>query len=279
MLWFVALALLGAAGIAGHPEVLRALWPGYALAFLFAHPQLGFFALGAVFLVVTGAEALYADVGHFGRRPVRIGWFAVAMPALVINYFGQGALLLADAAAVRNPFYLLAPGWALLPLVVLATAATVIASQAVITGVYSITSQAIQLGYAPRMTVRHTSGAAMGQIYVPAINAALLVAVLALVLTFRSSSGLASAYGIAVSGTMFVTTVFAYLVASTSGAGRARSRSSCSGCCSPWTWCSLFRQLDQDRGRRLVPAGVRCRRAAAAHHVEARARGDRAAPS
>ena len=213
VLWFAAIALLGAAGIAGRPEVLRALWPGYALAFLVAHPQLGFFALGAVFLVVTGAEALYADVGHFGRRPVRIGWFVIVLPALVVNYFGQGALLLADPEAVRNPFYLLAPAWALLPLVALATAATVIASQAVITGVYSITSQAIQLGYAPRMTVQHTSGAAMGQIYVPAINAALLVAVVVLVLMFRSSSGLASAYGIAVSGTMLATTLFAYLVA------------------------------------------------------------------
>jgi len=213
VVWFAALAALGAAGIAAQPAVLRAVWPGYALAFLVAHPGLGFFALGAVFLVVTGAEALYADVGHFGRRPVRLAWFGLVMPGLVINYFGQGALLLADPAAVRNPFYLLAPEWALLPLVALATAATVIASQAVITGVYSITSQAIQLGYAPRMTVQHTSGAAIGQVYVPAINAALLAAVVALVLLFRSSSGLASAYGIAVSGTMIITTLFAWEVA------------------------------------------------------------------
>jgi len=213
LLWFSTLALLGALEIAENPVVLKALWPGYAFGFLASHPKLGFFALGAVFLAVTGAEALYADMGHFGRGPIRRAWFGVVLPALLVNYFGQGALLLADPTTVRNPFYLLAPGWALLPLVALATAATVIASQAVITGVYSITSQAIQLGYAPRMTIRHTSGAAMGQIYMPGINLALLVAVLALVLTFRSSTNLAAAYGIAVSGTMIITTLFAYLVA------------------------------------------------------------------
>ncbi len=213
LVWFATLALLGALQIAQHPAVLQALWPGFAVDFLARHTRLGFFALGAVFLALTGAEALYADMGHFGRGPIRIAWFAVVLPALVINYYGQGALLLVDPASVRNPFYLLAPGWALYPLVALATAATVIASQAVITGVYSMTSQAIQLGYAPRMTIQHTSGAEIGQIYLPGINAALLVAVIALVVTFRSSSSLAAAYGIAVSGTMIITTLFAYLVA------------------------------------------------------------------
>jgi KUP system potassium uptake protein len=213
MLWFFTLALLGAWQIAGNPLVLTAVWPGHAVAFLGTHPKLGFFALGAVFLALTGAEALYADMGHFGRVPIRQAWFAIVLPALVVNYFGQGALLLADPTTVRNPFYLLAPSWALIPLVILATAATVIASQAVITGVYSMTSQAIQLGYAPRMTIRHTSGAEMGQIYLPGINVALLIAVIVLVLVFRSSSNLAAAYGIAVSGTMIITTLFAYLVA------------------------------------------------------------------
>jgi KUP system potassium uptake protein len=213
LLWFATLALLGGAEIARNPVVLTALWPGHAVAFLAHHPRLGFFALGAVFLALTGAEALYADMGHFGRDPIRVAWFVVVLPALVINYFGQGALLLADPTAVRNPFYLLAPGWALIPLVILATASTVIASQAVITGVYSMTSQAIQLGYAPRMAIRHTSGTEFGQIYMPAINVALLVAVIALVLVFRSSSNLAAAYGIAVSGTMIITTLFLYLIA------------------------------------------------------------------
>jgi len=213
LVWFAILALLGVIEIVRNPSVLRALWPGYALDFLAEHPRLGFFALGAVFLVLTGGEALYADMGHFGRRPIRIAWFGFVLPGLVVNYFGQGALLLSDPAAVRNPFYLLAPEWALYPLVALATIATVIASQAVITGVYSITSQAIQLGYAPRMTVQHTSGAAIGQIYLPAINVALFVAVVGLVLAFKSSSNLAAAYGIAVSGTMTITTLFAYDVA------------------------------------------------------------------
>ena len=213
LIWFAALAVLGAFGIARNPIVLTALWPGHAVEFLAAYPRLGFLALGAVFLVLTGGEALYADMGHFGRHPIRIAWFALVLPALVINYFGQGALLLADPEAIRNPFYLLAPGWALIPLLILATAATVIASQAVISGVYSMTSQAIQLGYAPRMRILHTSGAEMGQIYIAGINYALLVAVVALVLAFRSSSNLAAAYGIAVSGTMIITTLFAYLVA------------------------------------------------------------------
>lgn len=211
--WFATLSLLGALAIARNPSVLAALFPGHGAAFLYRYPTLGFFALGAVFLSLTGGEALYADMGHFGRRPIRVAWFALVLPSLLINYFGQGALLLADPSAVRNPFYLLAPDILLYPLVALATAATIIASQAVITGVYSMTHQAIQLGYAPRMTILHTSGREIGQIYLPAITSSLLVVVLGLVITFKSSSNLAAAYGIAVSGTMIITTAFAFLVA------------------------------------------------------------------
>jgi KUP system potassium uptake protein len=169
--------------------------------------------MGSVFLVVTGAEALYADMGHFGRRPVRLAWFGLVLPSLLLNYFGQGALLLADPETIRNPFYLMAPDWFLLPLVALATAATVIASQAVISGVYSITHQTIQLGYAPRMDLLHTSDSQMGQIYMPGVNWLMLAGVVALVLAFQSSTNLAAAYGIAVTGTMIITDVFAYLVA------------------------------------------------------------------
>jgi KUP system potassium uptake protein len=212
-LWFAALAVMGAAQIVSHPGILAALLPQHALAFLAADPGLGFLAMGSVFLALTGAEALYADMGHFGRRPIRLAWFGLVLPALLLNYFGQGALLLADPATIKNPFYLMAPDWFLLPLVALATAATVIASQAVITGVYSITQQAIQLGYAPRMELRHTSGSQMGQIYMPGVNWLMLLGVLALVLAFKSSTNLAAAYGIAVTGTMIITTLFAYVVA------------------------------------------------------------------
>jgi KUP system potassium uptake protein len=212
-IWFFALAALGTAQIMNHPAVLAALWPGHALAFLAFDPGLGFLAMGSVFLALTGAEALYADMGHFGRRPIRLAWFGLVLPALLLNYFGQGALLLADPATIRNPFYLLAPDWLLLPLVGLATAATVIASQAVITGVYSITQQAIQLGYAPRMELEHTSGSQIGQIYMPGVNWLMLLGVIALVLAFKSSTNLAAAYGIAVTGTMIITSLFAYLVA------------------------------------------------------------------
>jgi KUP system potassium uptake protein len=213
VLWFVVLGTMGAAQIASHPGILAALLPQYALAFLLADPRLGFLAMGSVFLALTGAEALYADMGHFGRRPIRLAWFGLVLPTLVLNYFGQGAVLLADPATVRNPFYLMAPDWFLLPLVGLSTAATVIASQAVITGVYSIAQQAIQLGYAPRMELRHTSGSQMGQIYMPGVNWMMLLGVIALVLSFKSSTNLAAAYGIAVTGTMIITTLFAYLVA------------------------------------------------------------------
>ncbi|MBI5898155.1 MAG: potassium transporter Kup [Rhodocyclales bacterium] len=211
--WFVALAAMGVMQILRHPAVLAGLWPGHALAFLATDPGLGFLAMGSVFLVVTGAEALYADMGHFGRRPIRLAWFGLVLPALLLNYFGQGALLLDDPTTIRNPFYLMAPDWFLLPLVGLATAATVIASQAVITGVYSITQQAIQLGYAPRMELLHTSGSQMGQIYMPGVNWLMLLGVIALVLAFKSSTNLAAAYGIAVTGTMIITSLFAWLVA------------------------------------------------------------------
>jgi KUP system potassium uptake protein len=211
--WFATLAVLGTAQIALEPSVLAALDPSHAARFAAAHPRLAFFALGAVFLVLTGAEALYADLGHFGRAPIRLAWFSLVLPALTLNYFGQGALLLNNPAAIENPFYLLAPSWALYPLVALATAATVIASQAVISGAFSMTQQAMQLGYLPRLEVQHTSSSQIGQIYLPGINWALLTVVALLVIQFRSSENLASAYGLAVSGTMGITTLFAIAVA------------------------------------------------------------------
>jgi KUP system potassium uptake protein len=213
IVWFIALAVLGVLQITRNPAVLAALWPGHALDFLIASPHLGFLAMGSVFLALTGAEALYADMGHFGRGPIQLAWFGLVLPSLLLNYFGQGALLLADPQAIQNPFYLMAPDWFLIPLVVLATAATVIASQAVISGVYSITQQTIQLGYAPRMDLLHTSSSQIGQIYMPGVNWLMLGGVVALVLAFKSSTNLAAAYGIAVTGTMIITTLFAYLVA------------------------------------------------------------------
>jgi KUP system potassium uptake protein len=191
---------------------LRALNPWYAIDFFMTHKWHGFLALGAVVLALTGAEALYADMGHFGRPPIAVAWFWFVLPALVLNYFGQGALLLHDPATVRNPFYLMVPVWGLFALVMLATVATIIASQAVISGAFSLTRQAIQLGYCPRMEILHTSDMEIGQIYVPAINWSLLVAIIALVLGFQSSSNLAAAYGIAVTGTMVITTVLAFVV-------------------------------------------------------------------
>ncbi len=212
LMWFLAIAVAGVWHVARNPAVLWALNPVYGLGFLLSHGMIGLLTLGAVFLVVTGAEALYADLGHFGRAPIRFAWLTVVLPALTINYFGQGALVLADPKAIENPFFRLFPEWALLPMVGLATAATVIASQAVITGAYSLTRQAIQLGLIPRLEIRHTSEETFGQIYMPRINMLLLVGVLALVLQFRSSSALASAYGIAVTGTMVVTTIMAFVV-------------------------------------------------------------------
>jgi KUP system potassium uptake protein len=211
-LWFAALAAAGAWNVAKEPAVLAALNPAYALRFALGHGGASFVALGSVLLAVTGAEALYADVGHFGTRAIRLAWFAVAAPSLVLNYFGQGALLIAQPAALENPFYLAFPGWALYPMVGLATVATVIASQATISGAYSLTRQAIQLGYLPRMTVVHTSARTIGQIYIPAVNWIVLVAVMAAVLGFGSSTRLASAYGVAVMGTMVVTTFLTFFV-------------------------------------------------------------------
>ncbi len=213
LIWFLVLGSLGVHGILLNPEVLYALSPTYAVRFFINNEFHAFLMLGSVFLVVTGGEALYADMGHFGRKPIRWSWFAVAMPGLVLNYFGQGALLLTDPGTIANPFYLLAPKWALVPLVILSTAATVIASQALITGVFSVTRQAIQLGFWPRLTIIHTSRSEIGQIYIPFVNWSLFVGVIWLVLTFKSSSHLASAYGIAVTGTMVITTLLAYVVA------------------------------------------------------------------
>jgi KUP system potassium uptake protein len=212
LVWFIALAIPGIREIAANPTVLEALNPWHAVHFVGSHGMIGLITLGAVFLAVTGTEALYADLGHFGRRPIQAAWLVVVLPALVLNYLGQGALVLANPKAIENPFFLLYPQWALLPMVALATAATVIASQAVITGAYSLTRQAIQLGLLPRMDVRHTSEAHAGQIYMPRVNALLLFGVLMLVLLFRSSSALASAYGIAVTGTMVVTAMMAFVV-------------------------------------------------------------------
>jgi KUP system potassium uptake protein len=192
--------------------VLGAFNPAHGVGFLLSHGVIGLLTLGAVFLVVTGAEALYADLGHFGRGPIRTAWFTVALPALTINYLGQGALLLAKPEAIENPFFLLYPTWALLPMIGLATAATVIASQAVITGAYSLTRQAIQLGLLPRLEIRHTSEEQFGQIYMPRVNTLLLIGVLLLVILFKSSGALASAYGIAVTGTMVVTAMMALIV-------------------------------------------------------------------
>jgi KUP system potassium uptake protein len=211
-LWFATLALLGVINILQQPSVLAALSPGYAIDF-FAHNRwTGFFVLGAVVLAITGTEALYADMGHFGKTPIRLAWGAYVMPALVLNYFGQGALILHEPAAIAHPFYHMAPEWALYPMVALATLATVIASQAVISGTYSLTRQAIQLGYCPRLEIFHTSESEIGQVYMPWINWALLAAVVALVLGFGSSSNLAGAYGIAVTGTMAIDTILAFFL-------------------------------------------------------------------
>jgi KUP system potassium uptake protein len=211
LVWFAAIAVAGFWHVARNPAVVFAINPAHGVAFLIGHPAIGFVTLGAVFLVVTGSEALYADLGHFGRGPIRIAWVALVLPALMLNYLGQGALVLADPKAIENPFFLLYPDWARLPMVGLATVATVIASQAVITGAYSLTRQAIQLGLLPRLEIRHTSEAHYGQIYMPRVNTLLLIGVLLLVALFRSSSALASAYGIAVTGTMVVTAMMAFV--------------------------------------------------------------------
>jgi KUP system potassium uptake protein len=212
LIWFTAIGLLGLLEIARRPTVLLALSPTYAVGIVIHYRWLAFVALGSVVLSVTGAEALYADMGHFGPRPIRLTWLLYVLPCLVLNYFGQGALVLTNSAALANPFYLLGPGWLRLPMVILATLATIIASQAVISGAYSLTRQCMQLGFLPRMTVRHTSARERGQIYLPQVNGMLLVGVLALVLAFKTSDSLAAAYGIAVTGTFICTGVLAMVV-------------------------------------------------------------------
>ena len=212
LVWFAVLALLGVSQIITHPEILWAISPHYAVRFMWQNPGTTFIILGAVVLCVTGAEALYADLGHFGKKPIRLAWFSVVMPSLILNYMGQGALLLSNPAAVKNPFYLMAPDWALMPLVGLATMATVIASQALITGAFSVTKQAIQMGYLPRLNIQHTSVRDTGQIYIPFVNWGLFVTIVLAVVMFRSSSNLAAAYGIAVCTDMLITTILTFFV-------------------------------------------------------------------
>jgi len=212
LVWFALIGIAALPEIARRPEVLVAINPLYAVSFMLHHGIIGFVTLGAVFLAVTGAEALYADLGHFGKKPIQTAWLFIVLPSLALNYLGQGAIVLTNPKAVENPFFLMFPDWALIPMVALATAATVIASQAVITGAYSLTRQAIQLGLMPRFEIRHTSEAHSGQIFIPRINRMLLIAVMLLVLMFKSSSALASAYGIAVTGTMVVTCMMGFVV-------------------------------------------------------------------
>ena len=212
LVWFVVIGLLGVSHIVHHPEILWAISPHYALGFIWQHPGTTFIILGAVVLCVTGGEALYADMGHFGKKPIRLAWFSIVMPALTLNYFGQGALLLAEPEAVKNPFYMMAPDWALLPLVGMATMATVIASQALISGAFSVTKQVIQLGFLPRLQVLHTSETDTGQIYMPFVNWGLFAAIVLAVGMFKSSSNLAAAYGIAVCTDMLITTVLTFFV-------------------------------------------------------------------
>ena len=213
LLWFITLAALGVWNITKHPGIFIAVNPLHAVRFFAANGINGVLVLGSVFLVVTGGEALYADMGHFGKRPIRLAWFAVVLPALLLNYFGQGALLISNPAAAANPFFLMAPVWALYPVVAIATVATVIASQALISGSYSLTMQAVQLGYSPRLDIQHTSADEKGQIYIPAINWVLMICCIGLVLGFRTSSNLAAAYGVAVTTTMVATSLLFYVVA------------------------------------------------------------------
>ncbi|MBN3179517.1 low affinity potassium transporter Kup [Pectobacterium parmentieri] len=213
LVWFLTLGVLGARSIIANPEVLQALNPMYAVRFFIEYKAVSFFALGAVVLAITGVEALYADMGHFGKFPIRLAWFTVVLPSLVLNYFGQGALLLKNPEAIKNPFFLLAPDWALIPLMILATLATIIASQAVISGVFSLTRQAVRLGYLPPMRIVHTSDMESGQIYIPAINWMLYIAVVIVIVSFEHSSSLAAAYGIAVTGTMVITSILFCTVA------------------------------------------------------------------
>ncbi len=212
VLWFLSLAVLGASQIVREPSVLAAVLPNHAVGYFAADPKRGLIVLGAVFLAITGGEALYADLGHFGHMPIQYAWFCIGLPSLLLNYFGQGALLLRVPQYAENPFYHLAPGWALYPLIILATAATIIASQAVISGAFSLTRQAIQLGYSPRMRIEHTSSREIGQIYVPAVNWMLMLGTCAVVLGFKTSSNMAGAYGVAVSSLMVITTLMFYIM-------------------------------------------------------------------
>ncbi|NTW10204.1 MAG: potassium transporter Kup [Chlorobiaceae bacterium] len=212
-IWFIVIGILGIVEVIRYPQILKAIFPWYGISFLLGNQMQGVMVLGAVFLSVTGAEALYADMGHFGKKPIRLTWLILVLPALLLNYFGQGALLLSHPSESHNPFYGLVPSWALIPMVLLSTSATIIASQALITGVYSLTQQAIQLGYLPRLTVTHTSAKHMGQIYVPAANWVLMIATIGLVIGFESSSRLAAAYGVAVTATMLISTILFYYVA------------------------------------------------------------------
>ena len=223
--WFGSIAVLGAVGVVAHPEVLGAVNPWYAVSFFVDHPLRSFVVLGAVVLVVTGGEALYADMGHFGRKPIRVAWYSLVLPALLLNYFGQGALIIASPEAIENPFYLLAPRWFLVPLLVIATSAAIVASQALISSAFSLTQQAVQLGYTPRVTIVHTSTEHAGQIYIPEINKALAIGTLLLVVTFGSATALGAAYGVAVTGTMAITSVLFYVVTRTHwGWSRAKAR-------------------------------------------------------
>jgi KUP system potassium uptake protein len=213
LVWFATIGVLGAVEIARAPAILRALNPWYGVRFFAEHGLGGFLVLGAVVLAITGVEALYADMGHFGRTPIRLVWFALVLPALLLNYFGQGALVLREPTAAENPFYLLAPAWFLFPLIAIATLAAIVASQALISGAFSLTQQSVQLGYSPRVTIVHTSRSAVGQIYIPEVNVALMIGCLVLVIAFQSSSALGAAYGVAVTGTMAITTVLFYVIA------------------------------------------------------------------
>jgi KUP system potassium uptake protein len=233
--WFLSIAVLGLRGILLHPEILRSLNPWYGVVFFADHPLRSFLALGAVVLVVTGGEALYADMGHFGKRPIRVVWLAVVLPALLLNYMGQGSLLLSDPSAVENPFFLLAPSWYLYPMLLIATLAAIVASQALISGAFSLTHQAVQLGYSPRVTVIHTSHREHGQIYVPEVNKLLAIGTLLLVVGFGSSTALGGAYGVAVTGTMTITTVmFTYLARRQWGWPRGRT----------WAFLAVFLTID-----------------------------------
>ena len=259
LLWFAVLAMLGLIQILRYPEVLQAVNPMHGVEFFMEVGWPGYLVLGSVFLVVTGGEALYADMGHFGTRPIRFDWFTMVLPSLLLNYFGQGALLLENPAAATNPFYLLAPSWAIYPMIVLAVAAAAIAAQAVISGAFSLTMQAVQLGFSPRIKIEHTSQKAFGQIYIGGINWLLMIGCIITVLSFRTSSNLAAAYGVAVTTTMVITTLLFYVV--------ARER---------WGWsvwtagplCAVFliidagilrRQHHQGRAGRVAAAGDRRR--------------------